>query len=139
MKEFKKFLIRGNVLEIAVGLIMATYFGAIVKSFVNDILMPPIGILLGGVDFSEMKYVLKEASEESASGEAVAEVAIAYGTFINTIITFTIVAFAIFMLVKSYNHMKEKIEKKEEEKPAAPATPTKEEVLLTEIRDLLKK
>ena len=141
MKEFKKFLIRGNVLEIAVGLIMATYFGAIVKSFVNDILMPPIGVLLGGVDFSEMKYVLKDAKSESAegAGDAIAEVAIAYGTFINTIITFVIVAFAIFIVVKSYNHMKERMEKKEEEKPAAPAAPSKEEVLLTEIRDLLKK
>tara|TARA_R110001592_G_scaffold111392_1_gene308527 strand:- start:252 stop:671 length:420 start_codon:yes stop_codon:yes gene_type:complete len=139
MKEFKKFLIRGNVLEIAVGLIMATYFGAIVKSFVNDILMPPIGILLGGVDFSEMKYVLQEAVAETASGAATAEVAIAYGTFINTIITFIIVAFAIFMVVKSYNHLKEKMEKKEAAAPAAPAAPSKEEVLLTEIRDLLKK
>ncbi|KOF01699.1 large-conductance mechanosensitive channel protein MscL [Roseivirga seohaensis] len=141
MKEFKKFLIRGNVLEIAVGLIMATYFGAIVKSFVNDILMPPIGILLGGVDFSEMKLVLQEAVAETAAGagDATAEVAIAYGVFINTIITFVIVAFAIFMVVKSYNHLKERMEKKEAEAPAAPPAPSKEEVLLTEIRDLLKK
>ncbi|MGW8122986.1 large-conductance mechanosensitive channel protein MscL [Roseivirga echinicomitans] len=139
MNEFKKFLIRGNVLEIAVGLIMATYFGAIVKSFVNDILMPPIGILLGGVDFSEMKLVLQKAVAETAAGDATAEVAIAYGVFINTIITFVIVAFAIFMVVKSYNLLKERMEKKEAEAPAAPPAPSKEEVLLTEIRDLLKK
>uniref|UniRef100_UPI004047915E large-conductance mechanosensitive channel protein MscL n=1 Tax=Roseivirga sp. TaxID=1964215 RepID=UPI004047915E len=135
MNEFKKFLIRGNVLEIAVGLIMATYFGAIVKSFVNDILMPPIGILLGGIDFSEFKLVLQAAGPE----EGAAEVAIAYGLFINTIITFVIVAFAIFMVVKTYNKIKERVEKKEAEAPAAPAAPSKEEVLLTEIRDLLKK
>ncbi|PIQ49338.1 MAG: large conductance mechanosensitive channel protein MscL [Cytophagales bacterium CG12_big_fil_rev_8_21_14_0_65_40_12] len=135
MNEFKKFLIRGNVLEIAVGLIMATYFGAIVKSFVNDILMPPIGILLGGIDFSEFKLVLQAAGPE----EGAAEVAIAYGLFINTIITFVIVAFAIFMVVKTYNKIKERVEKKEAEAPAAPPAPSKEEELLTEIRDLLKK
>ncbi len=133
MKEFQKFIAKGNVLEIAVGLIMATYFGAIVKSFVNDILMPPLGMLMGGVDFSEMKLVLQEASGDAA------EVAVSYGVFINTIITFVIVAFAIFMIVKGYNSMKERMEKKEEAAPAAPAGPSKEEELLTEIRDLLKK
>lgn len=140
MNEFKKFVSKGNVVEMAVGLIMATYFGAIVKSLVNDILMPPIGKLLGGVDFSSLKYVIQEATAASAegAGDAVAEVAINYGTFINTIITFIIVAFAIFMVVKGYNRMKEKFEKKEEAAPAAPPAPTKEEVLLTEIRDLLK-
>lgn len=135
MKEFQKFISKGNVIEIAVGLIMATYFGAIAKSLVNDVIMPPIGLLLGGVDFSSMKVVLKEASADGA----VAEVAINYGMFINTVITFLIVAFAVFMIVKAYNKMKERWEKKEEEAPAAPPAPSKEEILLTEIRDLLKK
>jgi large conductance mechanosensitive channel len=141
MQEFKKFLSKGNVIDMAVGLIMATYFGAIVKSLVDDILMPPIGMLLGGVDFSELKLVVQDAVAESAegAGDGLAEVAINFGSFINTIITFVIVAYAIFMVVKAYNKMKERMEKKEEEKPAAPAAPSKEEVLLTEIRDLLKK
>ena len=140
MNEFKKFISRGNVIDMAVGLILATYFGAIIKSLVNDIIMPPVGQLLGGVDFSEMKYIIQPALEGS-EGEtnAVAEVAIYYGQFFNTIITFVIVAFAIFMVVKYYNKMKEKMEKKEEEEPSVQPTPSKEEVLLTEIRDLLKK
>ena len=141
MDEFKKFISKGNVIEIAVGLIMATYFGAIVKSLVNDILMPPIGILLGGVDFSAFKIVIQPAVAESVlgAGDSVAEVAIYYGIFINTIITFLIVSFAIFLLVKVYNKMKEKMEKKAVEAPVAPPAPSKEEILLTEIRDLLKK
>jgi large conductance mechanosensitive channel len=121
----------------AVGLIMAVYFGGIVKSLVDHIIMPPIGMLLGNIDFSNLKIVLQEAT---MNGDVeVPEVAISYGLFINTIITFLIVAIAIFMVVKGYNKMKEKIEKKEEEAPAAPPEPSKEEVLLTEIRDLLKK
>jgi large conductance mechanosensitive channel len=141
MQEFKKFLSKGNVLDMAVGLIMATYFGAIIKSLVNDILMPPIGMLLGGVDFSELKLVVQDAVAETAegAGDGMAEVAINFGSFINTIITFVIVAYVIFMVVKSYNKMKERMEKKEVETPAAAPTPSKEEVLLTEIRDLLKK
>ena len=132
MKEFKKFISRGNVVDLAVGLILATYFGAIVKSLVNDVIMPPVGLLLGGIDFSEFKVVIKEAQPEAA------EVAINYGIFINTIFTFLIVGFAIFILVKMYNKTKESL-LKEEEAQAAPAMPSKEEVLLTEIRDLLKK
>jgi len=132
MKEFKKFISRGNVVDLAVGLILATYFGAIVKSLVNDIIMPPVGLLLGGIDFSEFKVVIKEAQPEAA------EVAINYGIFINTIITFLIVGFAIFILVKMYNKTKERL-LKEVEAQTAPAPTSKEEVLLTEIRDLLKK
>lgn len=140
IKEFKDFINKGSVIDMAVGLILATYFGAIVKSLVNDIIMPPIGLLLGGVDFSQLKFVMKEGSAAVMDGDtvitpAVNEVAISYGVFINTIITFIIVAFAIFMVVKAYNNMK----KKEEEKPAPPPAPSKEEVLLTEIRDALKK
>ena len=136
IKEFKEFISKGNVLEMAVGLIMATYFGAIVKSLVNDIIMPPIGLAMGGVDFAELKVVLQDAVAEAEGAVAVPEVAITYGAFINTIITFVIVAFCIFLVVKSYNSMK----KKEEAAPAAaPPAPSKEEVLLGEIRDLLKK
>lgn len=139
MKEFKKFISKGNVMDMAVGLILATYFGAIVKSLVNDVIMPPVGQLMGGVDFSQLKIVLKPAVAEAANTAAQAEVAIRYGVFINSIITFIIVAFAVFMVVKSYNKMKEKMEKKEAAAPAAPPAPSKEEQLLTEIRDLLKK
>ena len=141
MNEFKKFISKGNVMEMAVGLIMATYFGAIVKSLVKDVIMPPVGYLMGGVDFNELKYVIQDATAETAegAGDAIKEVAISYGAFINTIITFVIVAFAIFMVVKAYNGMKKRMEKKKEEAPAAPPAPTKEEVLLGEIRDLLKK
>jgi large conductance mechanosensitive channel len=137
LKEFKSFISKGNVMEMAVGLIMALYFGAIVKSLVDHIIMPPIGMLLGNVDFSNLKIVLTEAT---MNGDiAIPEVAFSYGIFINTIITFIIVSFCIFMVVKGYNKMKENLEKKEEEAPAAPPAPSKEEVLLTEIRDLLKK
>ena len=141
MKEFKKFISNGNVMEMAVGLIMATYFGAIIKSFVNDIIMPPIGNLLGGVDFAELKYVIEPAVAESivGAGDGISQVAISYGQFINSIITFLIVAFAIFMVVKAYNRMKEKMEKKQELTTIIPKAPSKEEALLTEIRDLLKK
>jgi large conductance mechanosensitive channel len=137
IKEFKSFISKGNVVEMAVGLIMALYFGAIVKSLVDHIIMPPIGLLLGNVDFSDLKVILVEATMKGDT--AVPEVAISYGMFINTIITFLIVAFCIFLVVKGYNRMKESMEKKEEEAPAAPPAPSKEEVLLTEIRDLLKK
>ena len=133
MKEFKKFISRGNVVDLAVGLILATYFGAIVKSLVNDVVMPPLGMLLGGVDFSDFKIVIKESQGD------VAEVAINYGIFINNIITFLIVSFAIFIAVKMYNKTKDRITKQEETVAAAQAPPSKEEMLLTEIRDLLKK
>jgi large conductance mechanosensitive channel len=137
LKEFKQFISKGNVMEMAVGLIMAVYFGSIVKSLVDHILMPPIGMLLGNVDFSNLKIVLQGAT---MNGDVVVpEVAISYGLFLNTIITFIIVSLAIFMVVKGYNRMKATMEKKEEEAPAAAPSPSKEEVLLTEIRDLLKK
>lgn len=135
LKEFKAFISKGNVLDLAVGLIMATYFGAIVKSMVDDMLMPLIGKLIGGVDFNDLKYVISEAVMDAEGNETAAEVAIRYGTFINTIITFIFVAFSVFLVVKAYN----KLKKKEEEKPAAPPAPTKDQELLTEIRDLLKK
>ena len=133
IKEFKAFIMKGNVLELAVAVIIAGAFGAVVTSFTNDIIMPPIGMLLGGVDFSEMALVL-QAAEVNDAGEVVKEaVAIRYGAWINTIISFLIVAFAVFMIIKAYNRMNPP----EEEAPA-PAGPTQEE-LLAEIRDLLKK
>src|SRR5210317_1225527 len=120
MKEFKKFISKGNVIDMAVGLIMATYFGAIVKSLVNHVIMPPVGLLLGGVDFAELKVIIQEAEGE------IPEVAILYGTFLNTIVTFLIVSFAIFMVVKNYNKAQERF-KKEEKK--TPSKPSKQEVL----------
>ncbi len=128
LKEFKDFAVKGNVVDMAVGIIIGAAFGKIVSSFVKDIIMPPIGLALGGVDFTDLKAVLQK------SGEGVEEVAINYGQFIQTVVDFTIVAFAIFMVVKAMNSMK----KKEEEAPAAPAGPTEIE-LLAEIRDALKK
>lgn len=140
MNDFKAFIQRGNVVDMAVGIIIGGAFGKIVSSFVKDIIMPPIGMLLGGVKFSQLKYVLKEgiAETNNAAGEVVAavpEVAIYYGSFIQTMVDFVIIAFAIFMMIRVFMSMK----KKEEEAPAAPPEPSKEEVLLTEIRDLLKK
>jgi large conductance mechanosensitive channel len=129
IKEFKDFAVRGNVIDMAVGIIIGGAFGKIVSSFVTDVVMPPIGVLLGGVDFSKLSITVKEATETTEA------VKINYGTFINTIIDFIIIAFVIFMAIKAMNKMK----KKEEEKPAAPPAPSKQEVLLAEIRDLLKK
>ncbi|WP_340112219.1 large-conductance mechanosensitive channel protein MscL [Maribellus mangrovi] len=139
LKEFKAFIMKGNVLDLAVAVIIATAFKAIVTSFVKDVLMPPIGMFLGGVDFTELKIILKEGSEAVMNGDqvvtpAISEVAISYGLWINTIIDFIIIAFAVFIIIKAYN----KTKKKEEEVPAAPPAPSNEEVLLTEIRDLLK-
>jgi len=129
MKEFRDFAMRGNVVDMAVGIVIGAAFGKIVAAFVNDVLMPPIGLLLGGVDFSELAVTLKAAGDEAAA------VTLNYGAFIQTVVDFIIIAFAIFMVVKMMNKMK----KKEEVKPAAPPKPSAEEVLLTEIRDLLKK
>ncbi len=129
LKEFKAFAMRGNVIDMAVGIVIGAAFGKIVASLVNDVIMPPIGMLLGGVDFSEILITLKQAV-----GDAPA-VTMNIGVFINTVIEFIIVAFAIFMVVKGMNAMK----KKEEEKPAEPPKPSEEVMLLTEIRDSLKK
>lgn len=141
LEEFKSFIAKGNVVELAVGLIMALYFGAIVKSFVDHIVMPPVGMLLGGVDFSDLKLILQAGIAESAqgAGDGLPEVAIAYGNFINTIITFFIVALAVFMVVKAYNNMKDRMKKEEVQEPVAGPVLTNEEKLLIEIRDLLKK
>ena len=133
LKEFKEFAMKGNLVDLAVGFILGGAFGTIVKSLVDDILMPPLGLLMGGVDFAEMKYVLQPATV--SGGEDVAEVAINYGIFINNLIAFLIVAFAMFLIVKAMNNM----QRKKEEAPEAAPEPSTEEKLLTEIRDLLAK
>ncbi len=125
IKEFKEFAMRGSVVDLAVGIIIGAAFGKIVTSLVNDVLMPPIGILVGGVDFSSLALTLKDASLGGAA------VVIRYGVFINAIIDFIIVAFAIFLLIRAINAFKKKAE-------TAPAAPPRQEVLLAEIRDLLK-
>ena len=135
--EFKKFIARGNVLDMAVGIAAGAAFTAIINSFVNDIINPIIGLLVGGVDFSELQIVLRHATETTP------EVAIRYGLFINAIISFIIISFALFLMVKAFNKLAEANKKKQEAaKAAAPATPPAPSAdiqLLTEIRDLLKK
>lgn len=132
LAEFKQFAVKGNVIDLAVAVVIGAAFGAIVTSFVNDIVMPPIGMATGGVDFTELKVQLSDPVMEN--GKVVKEGAsINYGNFIQTIVNFLIIAAAIFAMVKSLNAMK----RKEEKAPEAPV-PTKEEILLTEIRDLLR-
>ncbi|MEZ3135906.1 large-conductance mechanosensitive channel protein MscL [Stutzerimonas kunmingensis] len=128
INEFKAFAVRGNVVDMAVGIVIGAAFGKIVSSFVDGLIMPPLGLLIGGVDFSDLAIVLKDAV-----GEAPA-VVLRYGAFIQTVVDFVIIAFAIFMAIKAINHLK----RKEAEAPSAPPAPSKEELLLTEIRDLLK-
>ena len=128
MSEFKSFAMRGNVIDMAVGIVIGGAFGKIVSSFVANVLMPPIGLLLGGVNFTDLAITLKEAA-----GEAEA-VTLNYGSFVQSVVDFIIIAFAIFLVVKAMNSMK----KKEEEAPKEPPAPSDEVVLLTEIRDSLK-
>ena len=134
--EFKEFAIKGNVVDMAVGVIIGAAFGKIVTSLVNDIIMPVVGVLTGGVNFSDYKFVIKDAVTEG--GEVVPEVAVTWGAFVQTIVDFLIVAFCIFLAIKVINRLRRQKEEKKEEAPAAPAGPTQEE-LLTEIRDLLAK
>ena len=129
-KEFREFIARGNVVDLAVGVIIGAAFGAIVKSLVDQVIMPPIGLAMGGLDFSQLKYVLKPADVATKT----AEVAISYGAFINTLINFLIIAVVIFLVVKGVNSLK----RQEAADPAAPAAPTPTETLLTEIRDALR-
>jgi large conductance mechanosensitive channel len=135
LKEFKEFAVKGNVVDLAVAVIIGGAFGKIVTSFVNDIVMPPIGLLIGGVDFKKLALVMKEAVLDDAGEVVTAAVTLNYGSFIQNVVDFTIIAFVIFLAVKAINSMK----KKEEAAPAAPPAPPKSEVLLEEIRDLLKK
>ena len=135
--EFKQFIARGNVMDMAVGVIIGGAFGKISTSLVNDVIMPGVSMLTGGVDFSAWKIVLKEAVVDASGAEVAAEVAIKYGSFLATIVDFLIIAFAVFCLIKFLNGL----HRKKEEAPAAPPAPPEpsaEEKLLTEIRDLLK-
>ncbi len=130
VKEFKEFISKGNVVDLAVGVIIGAAFGKIITSLVDDVLMPPLGYLMGGVDFSDKKLVLVDADTVNK----VEEVAIRYGSFINSVIQFLIVSFCIFVVIKMMNSLK----RKEEAAPSIPPAPGAEEALLTEIRDLLK-
>ena len=150
LKEFRDFAVKGNALDLAVGVIIGAAFGKIVNSIVNDLLMPPIGVLLGGVDFSDIELVIKEGVRgvaEVKQGETVVtpaiaevpEVAVRFGSFVNIIIEFTIVAFCVFMVVKAFNTLRQRMEaEKSAAVPAAPPPPTPEQALLGEIRDLLR-
>ncbi len=129
LKEFKAFAMKGNVVDLAVGVIIGAAFGKIVSSLVSDVIMPPIGLLVGGVNFTELKFVLKEAVDKAPA------VTVNYGNFLQVVFDFLIVAFVIFMIIKAMLAS----QKKEAEAPATEPAPTKEEVLLGEIRDLLKK
>jgi large conductance mechanosensitive channel len=128
LKEFKDFIDRGNVIDLAVGVIIGAAFGKVVASFVSDILMPPVGLVLSGVDLKMQKWILRPSSGETA------EIAVTYGAFIQVVIDFLIVAFVIFLVIKAVN----KVKKKEAAAPPTPKEPSGEEVLLAEIRDLLK-
>lgn len=132
LQEFKAFAMRGNVVDLAVGIIIGGAFGKIVSSVVNDLIMPPIGVLIGGVDFKDLKITIVEAAGDAAA------VTINYGNFIQNVVDFLIIAFAIFMIVKGMNRMQKK-EEAPAPAPAAPPEPSNEEKLLAEIRDLLKK
>jgi large conductance mechanosensitive channel len=134
VSEFKEFAVKGNMVDLAVGVIIGAAFGKVISSLVNDILMPPLGMLTGGVDFSDKKVVLKAAVHDAAGKIITPENAVMYGKFINNIIDFLIVAFAIFMVIKVIN----KLKRAPAPAPAVPPPPTQEEILLTDIRDILK-
>ena len=139
LKEFREFAVKGNVLDMAVGIIIGGAFGTIVQSLVKDVIMPPIGLALGGADFSELFITLSQGETAGpyatvAAAQEAGAVTLNYGLFFNAVVSFTIVAFAVFMVVRSFN----KLKRKEEAAPAAPAAPPAQEVLLAEIRDLLK-
>lgn len=143
-EEFKKFAIKGNVIDLAVAVVIGAAFGAIVASFVNDIIMPIVGVLIAGVNFADLKIVL--AAAKMVNGKEVPEAAILYGKLIQTIIQFVIIAFSVFLVVKFLNHAKEKMDAKKAAEaaaaaaaPAAPPPKTDDILLLEEIRDLLKK
>ncbi|WP_455511739.1 large-conductance mechanosensitive channel protein MscL [Butyricimonas paravirosa] len=136
LDEFKAFALKGNVVDMAVGIIIGGAFGKIVSSLVSDIIMPPIGMLIGGMNFSSLHIVLQKAHMDLATGKMVEAVTLNYGNFIQTTIDFLIIAFSIFIAIKFMNNLRTK--KEETPAPAAPPAPSKEEVLLTEIRDILK-
>jgi large conductance mechanosensitive channel len=139
LKEFREFAVKGNVLDMAVGVIIGAAFGTIVTSLVNDVIMPPVGLMLGGIDFADLFILLKNGDPVGpyltlADAQAAGAVTLNYGIFVNALISFLIVAFAVFMVVRNFNRLK----RKEEAAPPPPAPPTEDVVLLREIRDLLK-
>jgi len=132
LKEFRDFAMKGSIIELAVAVIIASAFKPVISTLVDNIIMPPIGMLLGNVDFKELSFVIQESTTKG--GEVIPEVSIGYGMFIQTIIDFIIIAFCIFLVIKAYN----KMQKKKEEEPSTPPAPSNQEILLTEIRDALK-
>lgn len=136
--EFKAFAMRGNVVDMAVGIIIGGAFGKIVSSVVSDVIMPPIGLLMGGVSFTDLKIILKDPILDAAGQVTTAAVSINYGNFLQVTVDFLIIAFAIFMMIKAMNSMKKKEEAPAPVEAPAPPPPTKEELLLGEIRDILK-
>ena len=140
LKEFRDFINRGNVIDLAVAVIIDGAFGQITTSLVNQVIMPPLGLLIGGVDFSSLGIILKDADQYASLAAAVEAGApvMQIGAFLNKLINFLVVAFVIFMVVRSYNQMQKRFEKKQEEAPKAPEAPAADVQLLTEIRDLLK-
>ncbi len=133
-KEFKEFATKGNVVDLAVGIIIGSAFGKIVTSFVADIIMPPIGLLVGGINFTEIKFTMKDAVIDATGKVTKQAISINFGNFIQVVFDFLIIAFAIFMLIKAIN----RINRNKDEQQVTPPAPTKEELLLTEIRDLIK-
>lgn len=133
-KEFKEFTTKGNVVDLAVGIIIGSAFGKIVTSFVADIIMPPIGLLVGGINFTEIKFTMKDAVIDATGKVTKQAISINFGNFIQVVFDFLIIAFAIFMLIKAIN----RINRNKDEQQVTPPAPTKEELLLTEIRDLIK-
>ena len=138
LKEFQSFAMRGNVMDMAVGVIIGGAFGKIVSSLVSDIIMPPIGVLVGGINFTDLVVTLKQATV-NAAGDVIPAVTLNYGSFIQTVFDFIIIAISIFLMIKGINSLRKKEEESAVAEPPAPPAPSKEEELLTEIRDLLKK
>ena len=138
MKEFRDFAMKGNVIDLAVGIIIGAAFGKIVSSVVSDVIMPPIGLLVGGINFTDIKITMKDAITDPATGKIIKDaVTLKIGNFLQTLVDFTIVAFSVFLMVKGLNSLSKK--KQAETAPPPPPPATKEQELLTEIRDLLKK
>jgi len=139
LKEFKEFAVKGNMVDLAVGIIIGAAFGKIIASLVSDVLMPPIGLLLGGLNFADMQWIMKDAVIDPLTGQVTTSaVALKYGNFIQTLVDFIIIAFSVFMIIKAIMNAKKK-EVEAPVAPPAPPAPTKDQELLTEIRDLLKK
>jgi len=138
MKEFKEFALKGNVIDLAVGVVIGAAFNKIVNSLVTDVILPPIGKLIGGVEFKDLKYVIQDAVLDAKGKEITAAVSVNYGNFIQTVFEFIIIAFSVFIVIKIMNRAMSFRKKQEAEAPVAPPVPSNQEVLLGEIRDLLK-